>query len=514
MDPLLLVVIVIALALFFDFTNGFHDTANAMATPIATGAIKPKTAVTLAAILNLVGAFLSTEVAKTVSKGIINEGDGPGSVAITPSIILAGLMGAIVWNLFTWLLGLPSSSSHALFGGLIGAAIVGAGFGAVNYGTLVDKVLLPALAAPLIAGFVAFLATKWAYWITRRPQGTASPRRGGFRIGQIFSSSLVALAHGTNDAQKTMGIITLVLISAGHQGAGSGPELWVVASCAIAIALGTYTGGWRIIRTMGQGLTDVKPAQGFAAEVSTASAILASSHLGFALSTTQVASGSVIGSGLGRKGAGVRWRTAGRIATGWLFTLPAAAAVGAAAAALTHMGLPGIIILLVLGIGSMLAIFVISRRNEVGHHNAMSGVEASGAAVHIPSKKERRTAARKARNAAHRAEAEARRARQAANEAAKHAKALTNAEMRDTRRKLDEQDAADRRARSSAGMAAAAAAEAEADAAKAAKAEVKEAKEANKAAEQAVADAEKAAHEVDVVDVPATKPADTKQEEI
>lgn len=440
MDPLLLVVIVIALALFFDFTNGFHDTANAMATPIATGAIKPKAAVTLAAVLNLVGAFLSTEVAKTVSKGIINEGDGPGGVAITPSVILAGLMGAIIWNLWTWLKGLPSSSSHALFGGLIGAAIVGAGFSAVNWWTLVDKVLLPAVAAPLIAGISAYLATRLAYWITRRPSGTASPKRGGFRVGQIFSSSLVALAHGTNDAQKTMGIITLVLISAQHQSPGSGPEFWVIAACAVAIALGTYTGGWRIIRTMGQGLTDVKPAQGFAAEVSTASAILASSHLGFALSTTQVASGSVIGSGLGRKGAGVRWRTAGKIATGWLFTLPAAALVGAAAAALTHLGLIGMIVLLVVGLGAILGIFLVSQRNAVTHQNAMSGVEASSAAVHIPTKKERRSAARQAKVAARRAAEEAKKASEAAAEAAEaaaRARRLAAQELREQRRASD-----------------------------------------------------------------------------
>ena len=259
MDPFLLVVIVIALALFFDFTNGFHDTANAMATPVATGAIKPKTAVTLAAVLNLVGAFLSTEVAMTVSKGIINESSSDGGILITPSVILAGLMGAIVWNLLTWLLGLPSSSSHALFGGLIGAAIVGAGFSAVNYGTLLEKVLIPAVAAPLIAGVTAFCATKLAYRITRRNSNQISPKRGGFKIGQIFSSSLVALAHGTNDAQKTMGIITLVLVSANMQEAGTGPHLWVIASCAFAIALGTYTGGWRIMRTMGTGLTEVKP---------------------------------------------------------------------------------------------------------------------------------------------------------------------------------------------------------------------------------------------------------------
>lgn len=441
MDPFVLVIIVITLALFFDFTNGFHDTANAMATPIATGAIKPKTAVALAAVLNLVGAFLSTEVAKTVSHGIINEGDGAGSVAITPEIILAGLMGAVIWNLLTWLLGLPSSSSHALFGGLIGAAIVGAGFASVNYMTLVDKVLLPALVSPLIAGLAAYLATKLAYWITRRPSGTASPKRGGFRIGQIFSSSLVALAHGTNDAQKTMGIITLLLISAGYQAHGTGPHIWVVAACALAIALGTYTGGWRIIRTMGKGLTDVKPAQGFAAEVSTASAILASSHLGFALSTTQVASGSVIGSGLGRKGAGVRWRTAGKIGAGWLFTLPASAIVGAVAAGLTHLGLFGILLLVVAGLIAIMGIFVISQKQAVTHENAFNGVEQSGAAVHIPSKKERRSAARKAKDAADVAASEAKRARKAADVAAKHAKMLAAAELRERRRRLDVEDA-------------------------------------------------------------------------
>lgn len=319
MDLTLIIVLVIALALFFDFTNGFHDTANAMATPIATGAMKPKVAVALAAVLNLIGAFLSTEVAKTISGGIIKEGSG--GVQITPELIFAGLVGAIVWNMVTWLFGLPSSSSHALFGGLIGAAIVGAGIGAVDFLVVLDKVILPALIAPVTAGVVAYSATKLAYWITRRYDGRPDGR-GGFRYGQIFSSSLVALAHGTNDAQKTMGVITLTLIAAGLQTAGTGPELWVVVSCALAIAIGTYSGGWRIIRTLGRGLTEVKPAQGFAAETSTAATILASSHLGFALSTTQVASGSVIGSGLGRRGSSVRWGTAGRIAIGWLLTLP------------------------------------------------------------------------------------------------------------------------------------------------------------------------------------------------
>lgn len=407
MDLTLIVVLIIALALFFDFTNGFHDTANAMATPIATGAISPKKAVALAAILNLVGAFLSTEVAKTISGGIINE-DPTTGVAIGPAMIFAGLMGAVIWNLLTWLLGLPSSSSHALFGGLVGAAIVGAGFGAVNYGVLLSKVLLPAIVAPLIAGISAYLCTKLAYAITKRQSGT-SPKRGGFRYGQIFSSSLVALSHGTNDAQKTMGVITLTLVASGLQDAGTPVHFWVVAACAFAIALGTYTGGWRIIQTMGSGLTDVKPAQGFAAEMSTASAILTSSHLGFALSTTQVASGSVIGSGLGRKGAEVRWGTAGRIALGWLFTLPAAAIVGGLAAWITHAGTVGVIIVAVAGLVSMLAIWVLSRKNPHTHETAMSDIDNSGAAVNILSKKERRAKAKaeaKAKQAALRAKAE------------------------------------------------------------------------------------------------------------
>ncbi|WP_308468347.1 inorganic phosphate transporter [Rathayibacter soli] len=371
MDLTLIVVLVIALALFFDFTNGFHDTANAMATPIATGAMRPKVAVALAACLNLVGAFLSTAVAQTISGGIINE--GPGGVSITPEMIFAGLVGAIIWNMVTWLFGLPSSSSHALFGGLIGAAIVGAGFSSVNYLVLVDKVILPALLAPLIAGFVAYLSTKLAYAITRRydnrPDG-----RAGFRYGQIFSSSLVALAHGTNDAQKTMGVITLVLISAGLQAQGTDPQFWVIFACALAIAAGTYTGGWRIIRTLGTGLTEVKPAQGFAAETSTAATILASTHLGFALSTTQVASGSVIGSGLGRRGSSVRWRTAGRIGTGWLMTLPCAAVVGAAAAFIAHLGPIGIGIVGIVGIGVIVVIFGIASRNRVDSKNALGGV--------------------------------------------------------------------------------------------------------------------------------------------
>lgn len=380
MDFTLIVVLVIVLALIFDFTNGFHDTANAMATPIATGAMRPKVAVTVAAVLNLIGAFLSTEVAKTVSGGIIKEGDD--GIQITPELIFAGLIGAIVWNLITWLRGLPSSSSHALFGGLIGAAVIGVGFQAIDVGVLTSKVILPALIAPLIAGGVAYTATKIAYAITRRDIGKPDGR-GGFRYAQIFSSSLVALAHGTNDAQKTMGVITLTLIAGGFQAAGSGPEFWVIAACALAIAIGTYTGGWRIIRTMGRGLTQVKPAQGFAAETSTAATILASSHLGFALSTTQVASGSVIGSGLGRRGSTVRWAMAGKVALGWVLTLPASAIMGAFAAGLALLGPIGILLDAVIGTLVIAGIFWWSRRNVVSHHNAINDIDDAGRVVKI-----------------------------------------------------------------------------------------------------------------------------------
>ncbi|PZE24979.1 MULTISPECIES: inorganic phosphate transporter [unclassified Curtobacterium] len=390
MDLTLIVVLVIALALFFDFTNGFHDTANAMATPIATGAMKPTVAVSVAAVLNLVGAFLSTEVATSISHGLINE--GPGGVAITPAMIFAGLIGAVTWNMITWLRGLPSSSSHALFGGLIGAAIVGAGFGSVNYASLLTVVIIPAVLSPVIASVVAFLATRIAYTVTRRKG--APNERGGFRIGQIFTSSMVSLAHGTNDAQKTMGVITLTLIAGGFQRSGSGPELWVIVACAMAIALGTYTGGWRIIRTLGSGLTDIRATQGFAAEASTAATILASSHVGFALSTTQVSSGSIIGAGLGRRGSKIQWSTAGKIVIAWFITLPASAAVGAVASAIARIGTAGLVVDAVLGAVIIAGLFLWSRRNPV---EQAAAIEVDVAANSVLTRKQRRDLQRRKR---------------------------------------------------------------------------------------------------------------------
>src|SRR4051812_12738377 len=321
MDASLIVVVVVVTALGFDFTNGFHDTANAMATSIATGALRPKVAVALAGVLNLIGAFLSVEVALTVTNAVvkIQQSNGTpsgelladGGVALL-IIVLAGLIGGIVWNLVTWLLGLPSSSSHALFGGLIGATIAGLGWAGVNWngnGTKLDgvvgKVILPALLSPVIAGVVAAVGTWLIYKITIRAAQRFT--NNGFRWGQIGSASLVSLAHGTNDAQKTMGVITLALIAAGDWHDTKSIPLWVKICCAVAIAAGTYLGGWRIIRTLGKGLVDIAPPQGMAAQSASAAVILASSQLGFALSTTHVATGSIIGAGVGRPGALVRW---------------------------------------------------------------------------------------------------------------------------------------------------------------------------------------------------------------
>ena len=365
MDPATLVIVglVIVTALTFDFTNGFHDTANAMATSIATGALKPKTAVIAAGTLNLVGAFLSVEVAKTISGGLINE----QVVAIAPEFILAGLIGAIIWNLLTWLVGLPSSSSHALFGGLVGAVIIGAGVEGVNFAAVITKILVPALVSPVVAGLAAFCAVKLIFAVVKRM--SEKQVESGFRHGQTVTACLVALSHGTNDAQKTMGIITLTLIAVGLQPSGSGPELWVVAVCGLAIAAGTYMGGWRVIRTLGKGLTEISTPQGFAAEAASATTILVSSHLGFALSTTQVCSGSIIGTGLGKKGNPVNWGVAGRMLIAWLVTFPAAGIVGALACALAKTGVWGTVATVVIAVCVALIIFRLSKRNPVNSGN-------------------------------------------------------------------------------------------------------------------------------------------------
>ena len=331
MSITILLVLIIVVALFFDFTNGFHDTANAMATSIATGALKPKVAVALAGILNLIGAFLSVAVAKTVAGGIVkldlfDLNDTLDSERLL-LVVFAGLAGGIMWNLFTWLFGIPSSSSHALFGGLIGAAIAAIGFDGVQWMGVLSKIIVPAVLSPVIAAIVSATGT----WLVYRIAAPVADERkhSGFRKGQVATAALMSLAHGTNDAQKTMGVIFLALVASGSLNSDDAIPLWVKAACALAIALGTYLGGWRIIRTLGKGIVEVDTPQGVAADGASAAIILTSSHFGMALSTTHVASGSILGSGLGRKGAEVRWSVAGRMVVAWLITLPAAAIVGA-----------------------------------------------------------------------------------------------------------------------------------------------------------------------------------------
>lgn len=361
---LFLLLIVVVTALAFDFTNGFHDTGNAMATSIASGALAPRVAVALSAVLNLIGAFLSTAVAATIAKGLIDAN------LVTLELVFAGLVGGIVWNLLTWLLGIPSSSSHALIGGIVGATIAAVGLRGVIWSGVVSKVIVPAVVAALLATLVGAVGTWLVYRTTR---GVAEKRtERGFRRGQIGSASLVSLAHGTNDAQKTMGVIFLALMSYGAVSTtASVPPLWVIVSCAVAMAAGTYLGGWRIIRTLGKGLVEIKPPQGMAAESSSAAVILLSAHFGYALSTTQVATGSVLGSGVGKPGAEVRWGVAGRMVVAWLVTLPLAGLVGAFTYGLVHFigGYPGAILGFTLLWLTATAIWLRSRRAPIDHTN-------------------------------------------------------------------------------------------------------------------------------------------------
>jgi PiT family inorganic phosphate transporter len=326
----IILVIVVATALAFDFTNGFHDTATAVATSISTRALAPRTAVTIAAILNFAGAFISYEVVATVASGIVD------AHLIDTTVIFAGLIGAILWNVLTWYFGLPSSSSHALIGGVVGAAFVAHGAAAVETQGLLDKVIVPALVAPI----VAFVAAGGAILITYRMVGRLRPGpvNRGYRLGQIASASLLSLSHGTNDAQKTMGIITLALITHGKlSGTNPHPPTWVILSAATAIALGTYSGGWRIIRTMGSRIFKMDPAQGFAAQSGGAAVLLTAAHLGFPLSTTHSITGAVLGAGAAKRLSAVRWGLAGNIVVAWILTLPAAAAVGALTYGLSHV---------------------------------------------------------------------------------------------------------------------------------------------------------------------------------
>jgi PiT family inorganic phosphate transporter len=325
----LLLVIVVAVALAFDYTNGFHDTANVVATSISTRALPPRAAVAVAALLNFVGAFISLQVAATVANDVVNP------EAVTTTIIFAGLIGAIAWNLVTWYFGLPSSSSHALIGGVVGAAFVAAGAGAVFADGVLGKVIVPALVAPILAFVVAGLAITFAYRIVGRLR--PGPVNNGYRLGQLASGAILALAHGTNDAQKTMGVILLALIANGNLSPGAEVPLWVVIAAATAIALGTYSGGWRIIRTVGTRIHKMDAAQGFSAQGAGAVVILAASHAGYPLSTTHVISGGVLGAGAAKRLSAVRWGVAGNMVVAWVLTLPGAAAIGALTYGLTRL---------------------------------------------------------------------------------------------------------------------------------------------------------------------------------
>jgi inorganic phosphate transporter, PiT family len=355
---LAIVVLTVATALVFDFTNGFHDTANAMATTIATRALPPRVAVGLAACLNFVGAFISVAVAATIASGIVDQ------ASVTVPIIFAGLVGAILWNVITWFLGIPSSSSHALVGGVVGAVLAGVGSGAVIWSGVASKVIIPAVLAPFVCGLAAFIATQLSYRLTRpidQDQTSA-----GFRLSQIGSSSMVALAHGTNDAQKTMGVIVLTLVAGGRLSSTAGIPTWVKIACATAIALGTFSGGWRVIKTLGTKVTEVQSPQGFSAETASATAILSSSYFGFSLSTTQVVSGGVMGAGLGRAGGVVHWGVVKNMVLAWLVTMPAAGAMGALAEVIVSRFSNATIGVAVVGAaaGAILATFLVQARRH------------------------------------------------------------------------------------------------------------------------------------------------------
>jgi inorganic phosphate transporter, PiT family len=355
---LILLLAVIAAALFFDFTNGFHDAANAIATSVSTRAVSPRVAVLGAAILNFLGAFVSVEVAATVAKGVVDAG------AITLDVVLAGVIGAITWNLITWYAGLPTSSSHALIGGVAGAALVAVGWDVLLVGGLVNRVLVPSLLAPIIGVVAAGAIMVLVLWIIRRrAPGTVNRI---FRRLQVVSASFVAFTHGTNDAQKTMGIMVLALIAGGHMSADPDEfhvPLWVIVSAATAMALGTYAGGWRIIRTLGQRVAKLEPPQGFAAETACASILWTTGTVGFPVSTTHTISGSVLGAGATRGLRSVRWTVAGNILVAWVMTVPAAASVGAAMELLTR--LPGGTIIVFAFATVFAALAFLARRQKV-----------------------------------------------------------------------------------------------------------------------------------------------------
>ncbi len=317
-DPTTLLVFVVILALAFDFSNGWHDSANAIATVVSTHVLSPGWAVLMAAVLNIAGAFMSTAVAKMIGGGIVDAS------AIAQTTVIAALIGAIAWNLFTLILGLPTSSSHALIGGIIGAALAQSGMSVVKLSGL-QKVLEAMLFSPLVGFVLGYLVILAAYWaMARVPRG---PANQSFRRLQLISSSFMAFSHGANDAQKAMGIITLALVSAGTIKSVEVPT-WVILSCAVAMGLGTAVGGWRIVRTLGMRIVKMEPVHGFAAETSAALILLGTAHFGMPVSTTHTIASSIMGVGSVIRLSAVRWGVTMRIVYAWLFTLPGAGLVG------------------------------------------------------------------------------------------------------------------------------------------------------------------------------------------
>ena len=360
----LLLALVVGAALAFDFTNGFHDTANVVAAAISTRSLSPRVAVTIAAALNFAGAFISLKVAATIGAGIFV------TARITETIVFAGLIGAIAWNLVTWFLGLPSSSSHALIGAVTGAMLAAVGTGGVHGQTLVRTVITPAVVAPLLAFAVAGISIVAVYRLVgRRRPGLVTD---GFRAGQIVSTGMLSLAHGTNDAQKTMGVITLALIAHGSLSPHHfHVPAWVIIASASAIALGTYAGGWRIIRTVGTRIIRIDIAQGFTAQGAGAAVILASSHFGYPLSTTHVISGGIMGAGAAKRLSAVRWGVAGNILAAWVLTIPAAGLAGAltyAVADIFGAGVLGPILITVLAVGVLASYLVLRGRSPEPVH--------------------------------------------------------------------------------------------------------------------------------------------------
>jgi PiT family inorganic phosphate transporter len=315
-----MLVVVVLLAVSFDYSNGFHDTANAIATSVATRALSPRYAILMAASFNFIGAFAGTAVAKTIGNGLVDE------TTTTQAVIAAALVGAVAWNLITWQQGLPSSSSHALIGGLLGATTIAAGTGAIKVDGIVNKVLIPMLTSPLLGFAIAFVLMLALYWIFRSAK--RKPMGVRFRRLQIGSAAFMAFAHGSNDAQKTMGIITLALFSAGVIDEFTVP-FWVIVVSATALSAGTAVGGWRIMRTMGQRVAKLEPVHGFAAETTAASILLATAHFGMPVSTTQVISGAIMGVGSSQGVRGVRWGVARTILLAWVLTIPAAGLLAA-----------------------------------------------------------------------------------------------------------------------------------------------------------------------------------------